>query len=393
MALSILTAPGNLSSVNNEMLFIIKEAKALSPATYPNYKYVLDVYVAGDLKARLRATPDPTYSLGKFDVSVILRDYVPAYGLKALYANQTETYDINIAYTVKLGEEYGDTLYTNLVTDTERTAYKTYAPRPFTSSDMVTSKQGYIFSNRPFGSTVNTVDHKANKWNITPYFNNVSGAIISYSFDDGEGGAIGFGGTINYNTPSEVLQMNFGFQKLSNSLTDVQKERVARLVFSFVYGASSISYVVKYACTKYSPVVLAWLNPYGAYESQSFGLVSKKQNQVNRKDFAQLPYQMNASGVISYATNDVMHGSKKGYAANVAVSLSLTSHLLTEGEYTWLADLFNSPDVYFFSTVLDKWVPCNIGDNNYEYRNYLNSRLTPLQFTINFTDEYNAQYL
>jgi hypothetical protein len=394
MALTILTAPGNESSVNNEMIFIIQEpTKSIDPVTYPNYKYILDIYVDGDLKARLRATPDPTYSFGRFDVSVILRDYVPAYGLKANYANPTEEYDINVAYTCKLGEEYDDTLYTNLVTDSERTAYKTYAPRPFVDSDVITSKAGYIFSNRPLGDGVNTVDHKANKWNLTPYFGNASGITISYNFDDGEGNIIGAGSSVSYNTAGVVKQINFGFQKLTAGFTSAQKEQIARLVFDVDDGLSSIIYVVKYACTRYTPVVLAWLNPYGAYESQSFGLVSKKSNAITRKEFAQLPYQVNASGEVSYATNDVMYGSKKGYASTVKVSLALTSHLLTADEYTWLADMFNSPDVYFFSTVLDKWVPCMIGDSNYEYRNYLNSRLTPLQFTINFTDEYNAQYL
>ncbi len=391
--MTILTAPGNESSVNNEMIFVTQDAKALDPVTYPNYKYVIDVYVDGDLKARLRATPDPVYSLGKFDVSVILRDYVPAYGLKANYANTTETYDINVAYTCKIGEEYGDTLYTNLVTDSERTCYKTYAPRPFLTSDAVSEKAGYIFSNIPNGANVYTTDHKDNKWLILPYYGNASGVTISYNFDDGAGNIIGAGGSFSYTTAGVLLQMNFGFQKLSAGLTPTQKESIKRLVFDVDDGLTSITYTIVYACTKYTPVVLAWLNPYGAYESQSFGLVSKKQNQVSRKEFAQLPYQVNASGVVGYDSNGVMYGSKKGYASNVKVSLSLTSHLLTDDEYTWLADLFNSPDVYFFSTTLDRWVPCNIADSNYEYRTYKNSRLKPLQFTINFTDEYNSQYL
>ena len=73
--------------------------------------------------------------------------------------------------------------------------------------------------------------------------------------------------------------------------------------------------------------------------------------------------------------------------------MALTSHLLTDAEYTWLADLFSSPDVYFFSDTLDRWVPCTIQENNYEYRTYKNSRLKTLQFTINYTDSYNSQYL
>ena len=391
--MTLLTAPGNNSSVNNEMLFIVQDAKALDPVTYPNYKYVLDIYVDGELKARLRSTPDPVNNLGKFDVSVILRDYVPAYGLKALYANATETYNINLAYTCKLGEEYGETLYLNLVTDSERTAYKTYKPRPFLTTDIISDKVGYIFSNRPFANGLFTVDHKANKWNIVPYYGNVTGVTVSWNFDDGNGNIVGNSGSFSYNVSGEILQMNMGFDKLASGMTTEQKEQVGRLVFDVDDGSTSISYIVKYNCTRYTPVVLAWLNPYGAYESQSFGLVSKKSNQIARKEFAQLPYQINASGEVSYDSNGVMYGSKKGFGSNVKVSLSLTSHLLTDGEYEWLADLFNSPDVYFFSTVLNRWVPCSIGDSNYEYRTFKNSRLKPLQFNINFTDEYNSQYL
>ena len=385
--MTILTAPGNESSVNNEMIFVTQDAKALDPVTYPNYKYVIDVYVDGDLKARLRATPDPVYSLGKFDVSVILRDYVPAYGLKANYANTTETYDINVAYTCKIGEEYGDTLYTNLVTDSERTCYKTYAPRPFLDSDVIGTITDGIASNMPMTMT----GYKSEKWKIIPTFSNVTGVFFTYGVIGSDGSLIS-DEDLPYSGTNNINQFNVGFQKaIANLALDQSDIDDAATVRIDLDGLQY--YYINLICSKYTPVTLAWLNPYGAYESQSFGLVSKKQNQVSRKEFAQLPYQVNASGVVGYDSNGVMYGSKKGYASNVKVSLSLTSHLLTDDEYTWLADLFNSPDVYFFSTTLDRWAPCNIADSNYEYRTYKNSRLKPLQFTINFTDEYNSQYL
>ena len=389
--MTILTAPGNNSSVNNEMLFIIQDAKALDPVTYPNYKYVLDIYVDGELKARLRSTPDPVNSLGKFDVSVILRDYVPVYGLKADAINSTETYDIKLDYTCKLGEEYSETLYLNLVTHSERNCVRTYAPRPFLTSDIINERMNSFATNSPFSNKPHTA-YKTDYWLLIPYIGNVSGAIISCEFSSN--GTIVGAGTADfiYTATSKVFQINAGFEVLSNmlGLTAAQKESITRLDIT---DNSGTSMRFDYACSRYPPINLAWLNPYGAYESQSFGLVSKKSNQINRKEFAQLPYQVNASGVVSYDSNGVMYGSKKGYGSVVKVSLGLTSHLLTDGEYTWLADLFNSPDVYFFSTVLDRWVPCSISDSNYEYRTFLNSRLKPLQFNINFTDEYNAQYL
>lgn len=392
MALTILSYPGNDSSVSNEMLFIIQEAtKSIDPVTYVNYKYVLDVYVDSVLVARLKATPDPTYSFGRFDVSVILRDYVAAYALKATYANPTETYDVKLSYQVKLGEEYGDTLYTNLVTDSSRTTYKSYAPRPLLSTAVITSRIGKAPSNMPESPKIMTA-YKTDKWLLMPYIGNVSGATVSVELNDGA--SIVGGGTVDatYTDTGKVMQVNIGFERIATALglTDAEKSSVKQMI---VTNNSSNIYKYNYACTKQTPVVLAWLNPYGAYESQSFGLVSKKRNEIARKEYAQLPYNINASGEVTYDSAGVLYGSKKTYSSTAKTSMALTSHLLTDSEYTWLADLFNSTDVYMFDTVLDRFVPVSIGENNYEYRTYLNSKLTTLQLSINFTDEYNSQFL
>ncbi len=395
MALAILTAPSDLSSVSNEMLFILEEStKTADPITYPNYHFILDVYVDSILVGRMRVPPDPEHSYGIFDVSTILRDYVPEYRLKANYSNATETYDIHVNYRVKAGEEYDGTIYTNIVVDSsDRSGFKSYAKRPLLTTDLITAKTGFIFSSRPFGAGKFTVDHKANKWNIIPYYNNVSGITISWNFDDGEGNIVGSGSTFSYNDPGEVKQINFGFQKLAASLTTAQKSQVARLVFDVDDGMSSIEYVIKYYCTKFTPIILAWVNPLGAYESQSFGLVSKKTNQITRKEFAQLPYRIATEGIISYDVNGTMYGGKRGFAAHTKTTMSLTSHLLSDDEYTWLSELFSSPDVYRYDPDMDRFVPCMISDTNYDYRTFRNSKLTPLQFTIQFADEYNSQYL
>ena len=82
---------------------------------------------------------------------------------------------------------------------------------------------------------------------------------------------------------------------------------------------------------------------------------------------------------------------KREYNRVVKTKLSLISHLLSEGEYTWLADLFMSPDVYLYTS--QGWIPVSIVSNNYEYRNYGNSRLVPLQFDIEFSEDFNSQFL
>jgi len=388
MALSLLTYPGDYSAVTNEMLFVVSEpTKTADPTTYPNYKFVLDVYVGSDLVGRLKANPDPTNLLGIFDVSRILRYYVPEYRLKANYSNPTETYDIDVSYHVEVGEEYSDTTYTNLITDSTRTCYKTYSERPYLTTDVVSNKFGTAaFSNMP----ADLVGFKDDKWTLIPFINNVTGVAVSYNFDDGST-IIGSAGSFTYSDTS-VLQTNMSFQKLAATvgLTTTQKNQVKRLVFDF---DDSFTYTVTYGCSRFPSTVLAWLNPYGAYESYSFGLVSKKTKEISRKEFAKLPYQINASGVVSYDQDGVMYGSRRAYNTATKTTLNLTSHLLSDEEYSWLADLFSSPDVYMFDTVLDRFVPVTINDTNYEYRTYLNSRLTPLSFSVQFTDTYNSQYL
>ena len=120
-------------------------------------------------------------------------------------------------------------------------------------------------------------------------------------------------------------------------------------------------------------------------------MVSKKSIEIEKKSFEGLPYNINASGVVSYAANNVLYGQKKDYSKLIKTKLSLISHLLNADEYTWLADLFKSPDVYLYTS--SGWMPVSISNNNYEYRTYLNSRVTPLQFDVEFTGNYNSQFL
>lgn len=388
MALSLLSYPANDCSVSNEMIFAISETtKTADPVTYPNYKFVLDVYVAGDLVGRLKANPHPTTLLGIFDVSRVLQYYVPAYGLKANYASATETYPLSVTYHVELGEEYSDTTYTNLVTDSDRTCYKTYAERPYLSSSVIDNKVGLVCSNMPASLT----GYKDDKWQIIPFFDNVSGATVSYNFDDGTS-IIGGAGSQTYTPGGSAFQVNLGFVKVAAELglTSAQQAQVTGMQFD--YDNSQV-YRINYGSCKYPTVVLAWLNPYGAYESYSFGMVSKKTKEISRKEYERLPYEVNASGVLSYDSDGVLYGGKRTYNTRSKTMVNLNSHILTDSEYSWLADLFQSSDVYMYDGTLDRFIPVRISDSNYEYRTYLNSRLVPLNFTIEYADSFNSQYL
>lgn len=383
MAIELKSYAGDTASINNEMLFVVNEAtKANDPVTYPDYSYVCDVYVDSTLVERLIARPDPTYKMGVFDVSRALQPYA-TYGFSA--ASNKEDYTSRVAYQLKFGEQYDGTLYTNLLTDSTRYAVKTYAVRPFTSSSILSNG---LASNMP--STVNW--HKSQNWQLISLFSNVSGITDVELKHYNAAGTLLNTTTISNSdyTDNEIRQINVG--KLVADISGA--------IYATVTGGG-LNQRINYLCDgKYNPYTLIWLNPLGGYDSQSFGLVSKKMIELVKKEFMQLNYRLNASGEVSYKTNNVFYGGKKGYATNAKTKVSLTSHLLNESEYTWLADLFISPEVYLLddTTVLSEsdagvFIPVTIGQTNYEFRNYKNSRLTPLQFEIEFGDVYNSQYL
>jgi hypothetical protein len=377
MAIVLNSEAGNTSSVNNEMLFVAYEAtKANDPVTYPDYTYVCDVYVDGDFAGRIKSRPDPINKRGIFDVSKILQSFA-TYGLKA--SSVKEDYTVRIPYQLKFGEEYDFTLYTNLVVDSsDRYCYTTYKPRPFTSTGAI--KNGVV-SNMPSLVSYN----RTQPYHFVSFHSNVTGVAYTDA-------TIDYFDSTNSNLGTYVIDNSDYIVNTVRQINVANPAMPANTAYAVING--DIALRINYLCNgKYTPYTLAWLNPYGGYDSMSFGFVSRKTIDITRKDFSQLPYRLDASGNVSYEANNVFYGSKQNYAASVQQRMRLTSHLLTADEYKWMADLFISPLVYLYDSEVDKFLPVRVTPVNYEYRNYSNSKLQPLIVDVEFSDLYNSQYL
>lgn len=382
MAIVLNTEASNNSSVSNEMIFVAYEAtKATDPTTYTDYRYTCYVYVGGELAGKLIARPDPEYNRGIFDVSKILRGQA-SYGLDASAA--AVEYTIRGAYQLKFGEIYGDTEYTNVLVDsTDRYYFETYKPKPFTSSSVLSNG---LASNMP--TTV--YQNREQDQILIPFWFNTSGVsdiVTTYYTEAGvqiSTVSTSMTGFAAYN----VKQINEGVLGLNPPATASYA-----ILTGGTGGATDVVYLrINFTCNeKHTTYTLAWLNPYGAYESFGFSYVSKKNYQLSRKDYSQLDYQINSSGQVSYQSNNVYYGSKRTFATNVKTKLKLTSHLLNDAEYRWLADLFASPDVYLWDDSQNKFFPVKI-NQDYEERKYSNSKMTPLEFEVEYSD-YNSQQL
>jgi hypothetical protein len=360
--MTIKSNPTAKASVNNEMIYVVEDAKAFDPEAYPSYKYILDVYVGGVLKGRLKAFPDPEYKFGIFDIAPILRSSM-VYEFKANYTNLFQINSPSIDYQVKIGEEYGAVTTLNIITDSVRKAFKSYAKRPFTTSDVLVP--GFA-TNSP--SQMYT--YRSARWLIIPFY--VESPTQSLNI---------------YGSPTNLTSVNTFEVNCSFLKNEVEDEFISQGITSD-FGNK----IVTVLCNdKYSPITLAWLNPYGAYESYTFGLVNKKTIDVERKSYGRSPYWVTSGGLVSYASNGVYRGGERGINNKVTTKVNLTSHILTDGEYRWLADMFASPDVYI--EIGETFYPCKITGTNYEELTYLNSGLTPLKFEVQYSDITNTQFL
>jgi hypothetical protein len=69
--------------------------------------------------------------------------------------------------------------------------------------------------------------------------------------------------------------------------------------------------------------------------------------------------------------------------------MRLTSDILDTGEYTWLAELINSPVVYLYDS--GTWYPVQINQSTYELKNALQNKTEVLEMEIEFR-KFNTQY-
>jgi len=312
MAITIQSAPGNKVSVNDEMIFVVYESmKVNDEIAYPDYRYVCDVYVDDVFAARIKARPDPLYKFGIFNVATVLRSYV-TYLFKANYANYTEVLDSRVSYKLKFGEEYSDTTYLNLLVDgSARFAYKSYAVRPFTDSTVVVNNAPQ--TNIPDATRGKVYSYASTKWFLMNVYNDAypgglfPHVVIFYNSSDS------IVGVFNPSTPAtdnKFLQLNMGLASFLSrgNINQLVYNNTAR--YRIAWDVYNIDVYI--LCEgKYTPVTLAWLNPYGVYDSFDFGLVSKKQVELSRKEFSKLNYQVNSTGVMSYSADGVFYGSRR----------------------------------------------------------------------------------
>jgi hypothetical protein len=278
-------------------------------------------------------------------------------------------------YQYRIGEETSGVTTLNLASGNV-TAYNFVPPTFKRKVTDLSAYNGKAMSNRPttiessLGDNIYIPVKDVSGLVVSTYnANNVKIADTSYSL----------GGT------KAFAQLNIGSPALNNPTSVITSE-----VKYYIVQMGTSTYQVNIDCNpKYTSYNLHFMNHLGMFDTAKFDLASRLTMDVTRKTFAKRDYTLGATAVSYYDANNKYVSSKIDYLNKKDHSYKLTMNAPTDAEYEWLAELIDSPQVYF---ELDGYYyPVSIKNNNYEYSKYVNNRLRVFEVDIDINQTRYSQ--
>lgn len=386
MALTITATPPAYSSLQGDLIYTVSDTDKVSdPVTFPDFKFIGDVYVGATLVGRLKKVPNPVTGIGIFNIGSVVRNYLATTFdplINTLVAQELGDGSFNLTITMKFGEEYALTPLLNVAVDSARVFFNNYNGRLVGVTSSLLGVLDRVASNRPFiGKTFLT-----STYNLIPYFPTTTAPVDLI--------VTTFGGGIVYSTtftPTAAKAMQV-LNVAPVALNALQPGTISPSTFMYTVQIGDLTYTYHIICeSMYQPFMLHFLNQYGGFDSRIFSKVSRKTYDIVRADFGKLPYTVDGAGAVSYkSNNNVYNENRSTYSVQFTEKLQLNSDLLNDEEYAWLADLVLSPMIYIEDGAY--LFPCVITDTNYEPKKVINDDLTNLTINIEYGTQLNAQY-
>lgn len=389
--MTINDTPAAYSSLNGDLIYTAYESvKATDPVTYPNYKYICDIYVGGVKIAVLKTFPNPANSRGIFNISRSVRNYISFEFSPVNNMFLAQSFGENewfLKVQCKFREEYGGVEYT-AHTDSSEVAYYNHYNGRLTSSETILNSTSKVLTNRPYINSVLFGGYRS----FINYFNNSSStttSIIINSYNSS-----------NTLITTETKSLTIPANKLlildispigCNSFFTYQ---INSSVYYYTISINGYVYRMNVVCeAKYTPYCLHFMNQYGGFESFDFRKVSRKSLTFERKQYQQQQYRIDSSGMMSLCnSNNVMYDGATTFAVSYAEKIKINTENLTDEEHIWLKDLILSPIIYFDDA--GYLVPITITTTDYEVNNYLSNsnKVSNLSIEFEFSPKLNTQY-
>jgi hypothetical protein len=386
MSISSLINPTGEVSVQDDLWHIAHST--LSGST--DFKYVFDIYNGATQLIRAKVFPEPTNGRGYFNAGKVVGNEITfawftpvSTGSLPMAVYQPNTSgEVAIAYTVKVGEELTGTTTLNLASGTV-TAYN-YTNSLFNRFQGTTSAFAQKFlTNRPRYATA-----KLGEKILVPFKGTGVHKIFIKTYNEGNALIATTEVTATTNITTGYLQMDIGSAAVNSSagsaiVTDSVKYYDVYLQKSSV---NTETFRVYLTCDpRYTTVNLYFMNQYGMFDTARFGLASRLNMNVERKQFERRDFTFGTSSVSYYDSRNVYRESVVNFGSKSEWQYKLTMDYPTDAEYQWLAELINTPQV--FAEIEGDYYPVSIVETNYEYSKYQNNKLKVFEVTINMNQK------
>lgn len=386
MSLTVAFTPPAYSSFNEDLIYTTKSDKTADPSTYPNFKFIGDVYIGGLLVARLKKDPNPTTGVGVFNIGQVVRSYIqtlfnPTFGQLVMQVLGNQLF--NLSVQMKFGESYNFTDFLNVTIDSMRPFFNSYNARGGAFNSSLAQVLDKVASNRStFCQAI-----LSQRFNLIPYFPTSTSSIpITIT---PAGGGIPYSTTIPVTSAYDMQIINLA----PANLNAVQPGTITANTkhYDVVIGSQSYRFYVICEAT-YTPYMIHFLSKYGGFESKSFNKVSRYSIAITRTTFGKYPYTIGSDGVAQEATtNRVYNELSSTYASQYTESKVFNTDFLNDQDYSWLSDLMVSSMIYLEEPNGD-FFPVVITDSNYDIKKNVNDGLTNLTLTVSYGATLNAQY-
>lgn len=386
MALTINYHPVDYASVNDDLIYTVADAVAVDdPVTYPNFRFIGDVYVGGTLVARLKRIPDPVTGIGIFNVGPVIRNYMatlfdPAPGLVAQALGDTLSH---LSIQMKFGEDYSFADHLDITVDTTRRFFNNYTGRDGGPNTSIALFLDSVASQRPRSIQV----LRSSGFCFLPYFPTTT-ALISVTVTP-------IGGGTPFTT--SVAPANIGDMQVFNlapaNINSLHPGAIGPSATGYTVAIGAQTYRFDIICESvYTPIPVHFLNSLGGFETKLFTKVSRYTVDVQRNSFGKQRFKVGSDGVAQYSTSGgVYFESTSVYASQYTEKKIFNTDILNDDEYAWLSDLLLSPMVYVEEPNGD-FNPVTIIETSYERKKVVNDDLTNLTITIQYGQTLTSQY-
>ena len=397
MSITINSSPDNYSSLHAPLYFVLSSTNTAQT----NFKYVCDIYVAGNLVARLKSFPQPVSSKGIFNVAPVVRNYWSSYFKPNITTPQAFSYkgsDIYVDFEVKFGEEYDSTTYLDLQTSTKR-AYNyvqdyLYTPtsQPYvTPLEYQTQYQGNIISNRDYSNI--KFSGTQTGYLFISFLSDAENTTKNHSIDV----SVYNGSTTTNYTGSTTSFKDF-------ALLDISPRGINGYIGAGTIPDSYVYYDVKVkiagvikstarvykTCTQDDVVSLHFLNSVGGYDTFEFTAVNRQTRNIEKSSFEAIEWEY-ASNYMNRANSyGVLYGGTNQFVTKQSLTYKLISDWVNFVDYLWLKELIASPEIYLERG--NTFIPVSISTTSWTEKKKFRDKAFNLELDIELGNKVNSQY-